>query len=71
MSVEDSHERPLKIEYLVCRTVAQPGSAPPWGGGGRWFKSSRSDQFPHQIVSKKRKIQKLQIVKITESRNSV
>ena len=25
--------------------MAQPGSAPPWGGGGRWFKSSRADQF--------------------------
>ncbi len=26
------------------RGVAQPGSAPPWGGGGRRFKSSRPDQ---------------------------
>ncbi len=25
------------------RGVAQPGSAPPWGGGGRRFKSSRPD----------------------------
>lgn len=24
--------------------VAQLGSAPPWGGGGRGFKSRRSDQ---------------------------
>ena len=28
----------------VCRSVAQPGSAPQWGCGGRRFKSSRSDQ---------------------------
>ena len=27
------------------RGVAQPGSAPPWGGGGRRFKSSRPDQL--------------------------
>src|SRR5439155_26854583 len=29
----------------VCglRGVAQPGSAPAWGVGGRWFKSSRPD----------------------------
>ena len=27
------------------RGVAQPGSAPPWGGGGRRFKSSRPDQY--------------------------
>src|SRR5256885_3986071 len=26
------------------RGVAQPGSAPAWGAGGRWFKSSRPDQ---------------------------
>ena len=28
------------------RGVAQPGSAPASGAGGRWFKSSRPDQFP-------------------------
>ena len=28
-----------------CRDVAQLGSAPPWGGGGRRFKSCRSDHF--------------------------
>src|SRR5262245_38496017 len=27
------------------RGVAQPGSAPAWGAGGRWFKSSRPDHF--------------------------
>lgn len=31
----------LLIEFLG---VAQLGSAPPWGGGGRGFKSRRSDQ---------------------------
>ncbi len=30
------------------RGVAQPGSAPPWGGGGRRFKSSRPDQHPRR-----------------------
>ena len=30
------------------RGVAQPGSALDWGSRGRWFKSSRPDQF-HQI----------------------
>ena len=29
------------------RDVAQPGSAPDWGSGGRWFESSHPDQFPH------------------------
>ena len=29
---------------IYKRGVAQPGSAPPWGGGGRRFKSSRPDQ---------------------------
>ena len=28
----------------AVRGVAQPGSAPAWGVGGRWFKSSRPDQ---------------------------
>ena len=27
------------------RDVAQPGSAPDWGSGGRWFESSHPDQF--------------------------
>ena len=29
----------------LIRSVAQPGSAPVWGTGGRGFKSRRSDQF--------------------------
>lgn len=34
------------IDITMCdlRGVAQPGSAPAWGVGGRWFKSSRPDQ---------------------------
>ncbi len=28
----------------ICLGVAQLGSAPPWGGGGRGFKSRHSDQ---------------------------
>src|SRR6185436_3860059 len=31
---------------LRCRGVAQPGSAPDWGSGGRWFESSHPDQIP-------------------------
>ncbi len=34
------------LKYFIHRGVAQPGSAPPWGGGGRRFKSSRPDQHP-------------------------
>jgi hypothetical protein len=33
------------LRHFLHRGVAQPGSAPPWGGGGRRFKSSRPDQF--------------------------
>jgi hypothetical protein len=29
---------------LLSRGVAQSGSVPEWGSGGRWFKSSRPDQ---------------------------
>ena len=31
-------------DYGLRRGVAQPGSVPEWGSGGRWFKSSRPDQ---------------------------
>ena len=31
-----------------ARGVAQPGSAPEWGSGGRRFKSSRPDQSPNE-----------------------
>src|SRR5215217_4098673 len=31
--------------FRTARGVAQSGSAPEWGSGGRWFESSRPDQF--------------------------
>jgi hypothetical protein len=31
------------------RGVAQSGSVPEWGSGGRWFKSSRPDQTSLQL----------------------
>ena len=38
----------MLFEY---RGVAQPGSAPAWGAGGRWFKSTRPDiQLPHSLL---------------------
>jgi hypothetical protein len=37
------------IEKLILflrsfRDVAQPGSVPAWGAGGRWFESSHPDE---------------------------
>ena len=39
--------RPMNAAIIrgSCRGVAQPGSAPAWGAGGRRFNSSRPDQF--------------------------
>ena len=34
----------LAFEACASRGVAQPGSVPAWGAGGRWFESSRPDQ---------------------------
>ena len=34
----------VKSEGFQSRGVAQPGSAPALGAGGRWFESSRPDQ---------------------------
>ena len=34
---------------IIRRGVAQPGSALAWGARGRWFKSSRPDQFSGSI----------------------
>ena len=31
---------------IIRRGVAQPGSAPAWGAGGRVFESLRPDHFP-------------------------
>ena len=45
----ESSSRVSEIEWVKIpnpyshRGVAQPGSALPWGGSGRWFKSSRPD----------------------------
>ena len=36
----------LALENLSIRSVAQFGSAPHWGCGGRRFKSGHSDQVP-------------------------
>ncbi len=33
------------VNIEVNRAVAQLGSAPPWGGGGRRFKSCQSDHL--------------------------
>ncbi len=35
----------MDIGFLRFRDVAQPGSAPAWGVGGRRFKSARPDHF--------------------------
>src|SRR5262249_40269288 len=35
-----------------CRGVAQPGSAPALGAGGRWFKSNRPDHHPLQSTER-------------------
>src|SRR2546421_11671171 len=34
----------LAQAFRTARGVAQSGSAPEWGSGGRWFESSRPDQ---------------------------
>ncbi len=36
---------PCQLNDDFGRGVAQPGSAPQWGCGGRRFESSRPDQF--------------------------
>ena len=36
---------------MIIRGVAQFGSAPLWGSGGRGFKSRRSDYFPSSLIS--------------------
>src|SRR3954449_3461618 len=36
---------PPVVDWLPRRGVAQSGSAPVWGTGGRRFKSGRPDQF--------------------------
>ena len=48
--------------------MAQPGSAPAWGAGGRWFKSSRpevvfKDLLVGEIVSEGRKFTSVKVSK--------
>ena len=31
------------LDWQCCRGVAQSGSAPAWGAGGRWFESNHPD----------------------------
>ena len=35
----------VRVQYTISRGVAQPGSAPAWGAGGRVFESHRPDHF--------------------------
>ena len=50
-AVEDARiEGPYALCYpTVGRGVAQLGSAPAWGAGGRWFESSLPDQSPSTL----------------------
>ena len=41
----------LHNQMIVCRSVAQPGSALVWGTRGRRFKSGRSDQVLAGILT--------------------
>ena len=41
----------MALESLKCRGVAQPGSAPVLGTGGRKFESYRPDQFFFKSIS--------------------
>jgi hypothetical protein len=46
------------IYNLLLRGVAQPGSAPAWGAGGRKFESSRPDHFKSSSTEVKKKPKK-------------
>jgi hypothetical protein len=43
-------ETAVESRIFRSRGVAQPGSAPALGAGGRWFESSRPDHFPRSGV---------------------
>jgi len=48
--------RQRQMVHFGARGVAQPGSAPEWGSGGRTFESSRPDHHPddsHSTVARK------------------
>ncbi len=38
-------QNPMRLRLRTSRSVAQPGSAPEWGSGGRRFESFHSDHF--------------------------
>src|SRR5262249_3375556 len=42
-TVVASFEQEAALASVTFRDVAQPGSAPDWGSGGRWFESSHPD----------------------------
>src|SRR5437773_4132914 len=42
---ESGGGKPADDKLSASRGVAQPGSAPALGAGGRWFESSRPDHF--------------------------
>src|SRR5688572_14939886 len=41
----------VELGFFKSRGVAQPGSAPALGAGGRWFESSRPDHFSSSGVT--------------------
>ncbi len=46
----------LRAQCGLGRGVAQPGSALDWGSRGRWFKSSRPDQFLLAVMGRFRTV---------------
>lgn len=47
--------------------MAQLGRAPAWGAGGRWFKSSRADQFflgPYRTYGRKARDQVIHLIEV-------
>src|SRR5690349_1148961 len=40
-----------RASIAIRRAVAQPGSVPEWGSGGRGFKSPLPDQLPNPLTS--------------------
>ncbi len=48
---EEAGQAVGRADRVGRRDVAQPGSAPEWGSGGRWFESSHPDQFRRRWVT--------------------
>ena len=59
-------------QYLasISRGVAQPGSAPALGAGGRWFESSRPDQISDLYVTYRSQAADVRIARIHAVRPS-